>query len=194
MCPVGPATAWGQEVGQVRQHGSGSTGQVKQHVLGHAGNTGLATNIATYHYQNCIHAAMAGFDYTSISVNQIFASGSANGTTKCVDIFVRDDETLEGNQTFTVAIATSDSNVMLGTDVTVISIVDNDGNAINYVHPVQCVLHNYMCMFWHLDSEQKCLIKLVVNIITHVYCLLFMPNNTLYTSCPLPPPPPSSNS
>ena len=43
----------------------------------------------------------------SISVKQIFASGSAIGTTRCVDIFVQDEE---GNQT--VAIATSDSNIM----------------------------------------------------------------------------------
>ena len=48
----------------------------------------------------------------SISVKQIFASGSAIGTTRFVDIFVQDDKALEGNQTFTVAIATSDSNMM----------------------------------------------------------------------------------
>ena len=82
---------------------------------------------------------MAGLDFIGISACQIFASGSANGTTMCVDIFVQDDEALEGNQTFTVAIATSDSNVVLDTDVTVISIMDNDGKY--YAYPVQCAYY-----------------------------------------------------
>ena len=142
----GSGSRTGQAAGWVRQRdGSGSgmgqaAGWVRQRDRsgsnGHAGNT--------YYYQNSIHAAMAGFDYTSISVSQIFASGSANGTTRCVDIFVQDDEALEGNQTFTLAIATSDSNVVLGTDVTVISIMDDDGNTSS-----MCIL---LCI-WHLDSE-----------------------------------------
>ena len=99
-------------------------------MTGHAGS-----------YQISIHAAMAGFDYINISVSQIFASGSANGTTMCVDIFVQDDEALEGNQTFTVAVATSDSNVVLDTDVTLITIMDDDGNN-HYVHPIQCASYN----------------------------------------------------
>lgn len=89
-----------------------------------------------------VYAAMAGFDYTSISIGQVFASGSANGTMRCVNICVQDDEALEGNQTFAVVLSTSDSNVVLGTDVTVVSIIDNDGMNINKLQCIEIEIPN----------------------------------------------------
>ena len=97
-------------------------------MTGQAARVMQGSNQFSIHFQISIHAAMADFDYIGISVSQIFASGSTNGTTRCLDIFVQDDEALEGNQTFIVAMATSDSNVVLDTDVTLITIIDNDGN------------------------------------------------------------------
>ncbi len=44
-----------------------------------------------------------------------------------MDIFIIDDDTLEENQTFAVTLTTLDPDGILGTDTTVITVVDNDG-------------------------------------------------------------------
>ncbi len=71
--------------------------------------------------------AMTSFDYVKIFSNEIFTSGSTDNATRCVDIFILDDEALEGNQAFNVTLTTLDLDVMLGTDMTTITITDNDG-------------------------------------------------------------------
>ncbi len=70
-----------------------------------------------------IFAALAGSDYTNVSIEAIFTTGSI----RCVDISILDDNALEGDQTFTVILSTSDPNVLLGNDVAIIIIRDNDG-------------------------------------------------------------------
>ena len=70
---------------------------------------------------------MAGLDYVNVSSEYIFTSGSTSNATRCADISIVDDEALEGNQTFTVSLTTSDPNVVPGTNTTTIEIVDNDG-------------------------------------------------------------------
>jgi hypothetical protein len=70
---------------------------------------------------------MAGKDYTSISEVEIFTSGSPDGASRCVDIPILDDGALEGEQTFTLTLTTSDPDVMLGNNVTTITIIDNEG-------------------------------------------------------------------
>jgi hypothetical protein len=70
---------------------------------------------------------MAGEDYFSISEVEIFTSGSPDGATRCVDIPILNDGTLEGEQTFTLTLTTSDPEVMLGNNVTTIIIIDNEG-------------------------------------------------------------------
>ena len=75
-----------------------------------------------------ISAAVEDSDYTSISSTITFLSGSTDSTSQCVNISVTDDAALEGNQTFTVTLTTSDPDVLLlGNDMTVITIEDNDG-------------------------------------------------------------------
>ena len=73
-----------------------------------------------------LHAAMFDTDYTSISSDEVFPSGSTDGT-MCVNITILDDTALEGNQSFTLTLTTSDPDVVLGNNVTIITITDNDG-------------------------------------------------------------------
>ena len=70
-------------------------------------------------------------DYISpSSPHQMFAFGSTDGTTECVNIVIVDDDALEGNQTFTVSLKTQDPNdeVMVVANLTRITIIDNEGN------------------------------------------------------------------
>ena len=50
-----------------------------------------------------------------------------NGATKCVNITILEDNALEGNQTFTIALTTIDSGIIIGRAATTIIIMDNDG-------------------------------------------------------------------
>ena len=70
--------------------------------------------------------ALDGSDYNSVSSTEIFTSGSTDGATRCVNITIIDDGALEGNQTFTVVETTRDVDVVIGTNITTIKIVDND--------------------------------------------------------------------
>jgi hypothetical protein len=57
------------------------------------------------------------------------AVGSQDGNIECVDIFIVDDGALERNETFTLEITTSDPVVLLGNNVTTITIIDNEGKS-----------------------------------------------------------------
>ena len=69
---------------------------------------------------------MESSDYTFTPSDIIFLSGSSDSTAGCVNITILDDAALEGNQTFTVTLTTSDPSVLLANDMTVITIEDND--------------------------------------------------------------------
>ena len=71
-------------------------------------------------------AALADSDYNSISSSMVFPAGSTDNATRCVGITVIDDSALEGDQTFTVTLTTSDPGVILGTNIATITIIDND--------------------------------------------------------------------
>ena len=62
----------------------------------------------------------------SLSSVETFVAGSTDNATRCVNITILDDAALEGNQTFTLTLSTSDPDVVLGNNVTVITIEDND--------------------------------------------------------------------
>ncbi len=74
-----------------------------------------------------LFTAIDGSDYIRSSSEASFASGSTNNAVRCVGITILDDDALEGNQTSTVTLTTSDPDVTLGTDMTIITITDNDG-------------------------------------------------------------------
>ena len=65
-------------------------------------------------------------DFNSIQTDVTFSSGSPDGTTECVNISVIDDFALEVIQNFSVALTASDHGVIVGRNVTTISITDND--------------------------------------------------------------------
>ena len=69
---------------------------------------------------------MESSDYTFNSTDVTFPSGSNDSSLGCVDIAIEDDSALEGNQTFTVTLTTSDPDVLLENNITDITIIDND--------------------------------------------------------------------
>ena len=74
---------------------------------------------------------MESSDYTLTSTEITFPSGSTDSTSGCVNIDITDDAALERNQTFTVTLSTSDSDILLGNDMTVIIIEDNDSKYVS---------------------------------------------------------------
>jgi len=75
-------------------------------------------------YHPPIIAAIAGLDFTSISSDKTFPSGSISNTTLCVNISILEDTLLEDNETFTLTLTASDPHVLLANNVTSITIVD----------------------------------------------------------------------
>ncbi len=71
---------------------------------------------------------MNGSDYISVSLSMSFISGSTDNDVRCVNITILDDDSLEGNQTFTLTVTTPDPDVMLGSGTITITIIDNDSN------------------------------------------------------------------
>ena len=55
----------------------------------------------------------------------VFSAGTSNGAMQCIDMAIVDSPTVEDDETFTVTLSTSD--VLLRNDVTVITIMDTDG-------------------------------------------------------------------
>ena len=72
-------------------------------------------------------SALVGSDYTDPRQNITFSSGSANGFAICVNISLLDDSALEGGQTFTVVLTTSDPYVITTVNTTTVMITDSDG-------------------------------------------------------------------
>ena len=69
---------------------------------------------------NIFAAASDGSDYRGESVDLFFI-----GTMQCIVVNIIDDSILEENETFTVTLNTS-SSVLLGTQLTTVTITDND--------------------------------------------------------------------
>ena len=62
----------------------------------------------------------------NVSSDVIFDSGSADNDTECVEVFIIDDDALEENQTVALTLTTLDPDVVLATNTTTISIIDDD--------------------------------------------------------------------
>ncbi len=65
-------------------------------------------------------------DYNDLSYSVVFTSGSTDNAVRCVEIPILEDNVLEGNQTFTVTLDSSDPGALLGTLSKTITITDND--------------------------------------------------------------------
>ena len=74
-------------------------------------------------------SAFAGHDYTGASMTLTMPAGSTSGVVKCMNISIIDDGALEVIETFTVTLTTTDPDVMLGKNKTVVTIMDDDGNS-----------------------------------------------------------------
>ena len=77
--------------------------------------------------------ALYGIDYLSTSSYEIFPLESPNGTERCLNILIMDDDILENNESFTVTFTNPDSEITLGRTTTVITIIDDDSNARSFV-------------------------------------------------------------
>ena len=65
-------------------------------------------------------------DYFSVQSIVAFTSGSGNLAAECVDIVLVDDMALEGNQTLKILVNTSDPDVIIRRNTTILTIIDND--------------------------------------------------------------------
>jgi hypothetical protein len=77
-------------------------------------------------------SAMADTDFINTTFTSLdFAVGSMPGDTHCINVSITDDSALEGDETFNVALTltTSDPNVVLGTDMTTITITNDDSKS-----------------------------------------------------------------
>ena len=70
--------------------------------------------------------ATDGSDYSRVSIDLVFTAGTSNGTVQCINVAIIDDSLVESNETFTVILATSNSVVELGNNLTTITITDTD--------------------------------------------------------------------
>ena len=75
-----------------------------------------------------IFPALGGSDYIDTSSDETFTPGSDNGAVRCLNVRILDDNAYERNHVFLLTLITADSNVILGTSVTEITILDNYGN------------------------------------------------------------------
>ena len=83
-------------------------------------------NLKLWILQPGLLTALDYFDYTRVSSNIIFPSGSVNAI-RCVDISVINDNALERSQTFTVTLYAPDPDVMYPNNMTTVTITDDDG-------------------------------------------------------------------
>ena len=97
----------------------------------------------------CMHnllvpAASDGSDYKGDSMNFVFTAGTSNGTMQCIDVGITNTRTVEEDETFIVTLTTSNS-VILGNNMTTITITDADSMFINN-YSSHFVLRRYMCL------------------------------------------------
>ena len=57
---------------------------------------------------------------------RMFSVGSTDGATRCIMITILTDSTIEGDETFTVALTSMTPGVM-GNTVTIVTIADDEG-------------------------------------------------------------------
>jgi hypothetical protein len=98
-------------------------------------------------------SAVADTDFINTTSTSLdFAVASMPGDTHCINVTINEDSALEGDETFNVALmlTTSDPNVVLGTDMTAITIIDNDSECENlYIkihHTYQLIRNPMHCM------------------------------------------------
>ena len=74
----------------------------------------------------CMHIAVIGPDYTP-AFSTVFPAGSQSGARECIFIPTTDDSAIEGDETFTVSLATMSNVATVNNPTATITITDNDG-------------------------------------------------------------------
>ena len=85
--------------------------------------------------------ALAGYDYKNLSFNETFPSGSIDGDVKCTNITIMEDNALEASETFIVTLKSSDSSVIIVTNISTVTIIDNDGMITKIISPQAYLVH-----------------------------------------------------
>ena len=86
----------------------------------------LASDIILYSLSINADSAVAGSDYEMTTMNLTFPISSMDTDTECLNITIMEDTLVEGEETFTVTLTTG-LGVTTGTDVTTVTIMDNEG-------------------------------------------------------------------
>ena len=75
-----------------------------------------------------VPAARDDQDYIGVSMNFVFIAGSSNGSMKCTNVIIIDDNVVETNEIFTITLdkPIASSFVALGNNVTGVTITDTD--------------------------------------------------------------------
>ena len=91
-------------------------------------DTGITYSLSNLIDKITYSIAGHGHDYVSVMSNQTFITGSSDGYTRCINISIIDDHVLEDIETFSLRLFNTDPDIVLGDDVALITIIDNDGN------------------------------------------------------------------
>ena len=80
------------------------------------------------HYSHNYPSAIAGSDYTSVSMVVVFPTGTSDGDIQCIGVQISSDGAVEGDETFIVTLNASTRFAILGNAMTTIAILDTDSN------------------------------------------------------------------
>ena len=87
----------------------------------------LASGIILYSLSiTTADSAVAGSDYEMTTMNLAFPISSMDNDIQCLNITIMEDTLVEGDETFAVTLTTA-LGVTTGTDITIITITDNEG-------------------------------------------------------------------
>ena len=83
--------------------------------------------------------ALAGSDFINIMSDEVFPSESDIDAEVCVDITLLPEDPLERDEIFTVLLTTTDPDVILGINMTTITIDNDDGKVVISVMGTWCI-------------------------------------------------------
>ena len=85
--------------------------------------TSSLCNINSYTYYII---ASDGSDYKGVSMVFVFTAGTSNDTMQCMDVDISNTRTVEEDEIFTVTLTALSPDVLLGNNVTIVTITDTD--------------------------------------------------------------------
>lgn len=94
---------------------------------------------------HCFYAplAVAGEDYTALSVDITISAGE---TVYQVDVPLIDDEAVEGEENFSVFLSTTDTALLISTEIAAVTVKDDDRKAVCYPQCTPTVAAYVVCI------------------------------------------------